>query len=249
LDRKKRATRKRWLAWSAVAATAVLSAAFGIASLDAFAEPTPSTAPKVAADPPEVSNPSPGPERATGVGDDPLTVQEVDKARAIALTPELVDSAKDVTGKKGPEYLSSEIVEGGKGRDAAFYFYDYNSDELVKQIVDVTGGKVTGSFRAKDMQLPASDREVAEALDLVLADPVGADVQKLYTEVTGQPWSGKDKLKVEAHVYNARPADTATSQCGQHRCLQLVARVTDGPFVDLNDIIIDLSGRTVVRVK
>jgi hypothetical protein len=28
-----------------------------------------------------------------------------------------------------------------------------------------------------------------------------------------------------------------------------VARVTDGPFVDLNDIIIDLSGRTVVRVK
>jgi len=244
-----RANRKRWLAWGAVATTAVVSAAFGITSLNAYAEPTPSKTPGAAADPARVSDPSPGPAPATGVGDDPLTAQEVEKARAVALTPELVESAKDGAGAKGPEYLSSEIIEGGKGRDAAFYFYDYDSDELVKQVVDVTRGEVTGSFRAKDMQLPASDREVATALDLVLDDPVGADVKKLYTQVTGEPWSGKDKLKVGAHIYSARPADTTASQCGRHRCLQLVARVTDGPFVDLNDIIIDLSGRTVVRVK
>jgi len=249
LDDIKRATRKRWLAWGSVATTAVLSTAFGIATLDAFAEPTPGPAPKVAADPPQVSNPSPGPAAATGVGDDPLTPQEVAKARSVALTPQLVGAARDVAGAKGPEYLSSDVIEGGKGRDAAFYFYDYRSDELVKQVVDVTRGKVTGSFRAKDMQLPASDREVATALDLVLADPVGAEVKKLYTRVTGKPWSGKDKLKVGAHIYHARPADTTSSQCGRHRCLQLVVRITDGPFVDLNDIIIDLSGRTVVRVK
>jgi hypothetical protein len=144
----------------------------------------------------------------------------------------------------------AEIVEGGTGRDAAFYFYDYRTDELVKQVVDVPTGKVTGSFRGKGMQLPASDREVATALDLLLAAPAGADVRALYTQVTGKPWTGKDQLQVEAHVYTARPADTeATSQCGRHRCVQLVARVDDGPFVDLNDIIIDLSGRTVARVK
>jgi len=40
----------------------------------------------------------------------------VDKARAVALTPQLVASAKDVAGAKGPEYLSSEIVEGGRTR-------------------------------------------------------------------------------------------------------------------------------------
>ena len=249
MDGSRRSTRKRWLAWGAAATTAVLSAGFAIASLDAFAEPTPGPTPGAAADPPRVSNPSPGPPAATGVGDDPLTRQEVDKARAVALTPQLVASAKDVAGAKGPEYLSSEIVEGGPGRDAAFYFYDYRSDELVKQVVDVTGAKVTRSFRAKDMQPPASDREVAAALDLVLAAPVGDDVRKLYTQVTGKPWSGKDQLKAGAHVYHARPADTTTSQCGRHRCLQLVVRVVGGPFVDLNDIIIDLSGRTVVRVK
>ena len=195
-----------------------LSAAFGITSLNAYAEPTPSKTPGAAADPPRVSDPSPGPEPATGVGDDPLTAREVEKARAVALTPELVESAKDVVGAKGPEYLSSEIIEGGKGRDAAFYFYDYQSDELVKQIVDVTGGKVTGSFRAKDMQLPASDREVATALDLVLADPVGAEVEKLYTQVTGKPWSGKDQLKVEAHVYSARPGPSSTSTTSLSTC-------------------------------
>jgi hypothetical protein len=242
--------RRKRLAWGVVTvATMAVSTAFGVATFGAFAAPIPGSTPGVAAEPPAVSNPSPGPAPVKGVGDDPLTSQEVDKARAVALTSELAESAKDVTDGKGPEYLFSEIVEGGTGRDAAFYFYDYHTNELVKQIVDITAGKVTGSFRAGNLQLPASDREVATALDLLLADPIGADVRELYTKVTGKPWTGKDQLKVQAHIYNARPADTEASQCGEHRCVQLVARVTDGPFVDLNDIIIDLSGRTVVRVK
>jgi hypothetical protein len=228
--------------------TTSVSAAFAIAAFDAAASPTPGATTGAAAEPARVSNPSPGPELSAGTGDDPLTRTEVDKARTVALVP-LAASAKDVTGGKGPEYLSSEVVEGGTGREAALYFYDYGTDELLKQVVDMPSGKVTGSFRAKDMQLPASDREVATALDLLLADPVGADVRTLYTKVTGKPWSGKDKLTVGAHIYHARPADTEASQCGRHRCVQLVARVADGPFVDLNDIIIDLSGRTVVRVK
>ena len=248
-NRQPSAVNRRRLVWGAAATTAAVSVAFAVAALDASAAPTPPPPTAVAAEPPRVSNPSPEPEPSTGVGDQPLTAAEVDKARPVAVTPELSASAKDVTGAKGPEYLSSEIVEGGTGREAAFYFYDYRTDELVKQVVDVTAGRVTGSFRAKDMQLPAADREVATALDLVLAAPVGADVKALYTKVTGKPWTSKDQLKVEAHVYRARPADTEARECGRHRCLQLVARVTDGPFVDLNDIIIDLSGRTVVRVK
>jgi hypothetical protein len=244
---EKQQTRRRRLVWSAAVLTTALSAAIAVATLDASAAPPPTPSPGVGAQPATVSNPSPGPEQSTGTGDDPLTRPEVDKARVVAVAP--LAAAKDVTGAKGPEYLSSSVVEGGAGRDAAFYFYDYTTDELVKQIVDVPGGKVTGTFRAKNMQLPASEREVATALDLLLADPVGADVRALYTKVTGKPWSGKDKLQVGAHIFHARPADTEVAKCGAHRCLQLVARVTDGPFVDLNDIIIDLSGRTVVRVK
>jgi hypothetical protein len=239
--------RKR-TAWRAVTVAAAVSAAFAAAALGASAAP-PDPAPRVAAEPATVSDPPPGPEPVTGVGDDPLTRQEVDKARAAALTPQLTGSTKDVTGGKGPEYLSWEIIQGGQGREAAFYFYDYRTDELVKQVVDVAAGKVTGSFRAKQMQPPASEREVATAFDLLLADPVGAQVRALYTQVTGKPWTGKDKLKVGAHIYHARPADTNARNCGKHRCVELVARVTDGPFVDLNDIIIDLSGRAVVRVK
>ena len=239
--------RKR-TAWRAVTIAAAVSAAFAVATLGASATP-PDPNPRVAAEQATVSDPQPGPAPVTGVGDDPLTRQEVDKARAAALTPQLTGSATDVTGGKGPEYLSWEIVEGGQGREAAFFFYDYHTDELVKQVVDVVAGKVTGSFRAKDMQRPASDREVATALDLLLADPLGAHVRALYTQVTGRPWTGKDRLKVGAHIYHTRAADTDARDCGKHRCVQLVARVTDGPFVDLNDIIIDLSGRTVVRVK
>jgi len=248
VDESRRAARRRRLVWGGVVTAATALAVVAGLSLNASAQ-GPSPTPGAAAEPPRVSDPSPGPAPVTGVGDDPLTVGEVDKARALALTPQLVASARDVTGAKGPEYLSSDVVEGGSGRDAALYFYDYRTDELVKQVVDVSTGKVTGSYRGKDLQLPASDREVATAVDLLLADPAGADVRALYTKVTGKPWSGKDKLDVGAHIYRARPADTATSQCGRHRCLQLVARVAGGPFVDLDDIIIDLSGRTVVRVK
>lgn len=243
------ASRSRRLIWGVAAMTAAVSAVIVVAALDAAAAPAPGPSARAAAEPATVSNPSPGPAPVTGVGDDPLTGPEVDKARAVALDPRLVAAAEDVTGAKGAEYLSWEIIEGGPGRDAALYFYDYRTDELVKQVVDVAGGTVTGSFRAKGLQLPASDREVATALDLMLADPVGADVRAVYTQVTGKPWSGKDQLAVEAHTYRARPADTEAGECGEYRCVQLVARVTGGPFVDLNDIIIDLSGRTVVRVK
>lgn len=240
---------RRRLIWGVAAMTTAVSAVIALATLDASAAPTPGPSAEVAAEPATVSNPQPGPAPVTGVGDEPLTAPEVDRARVVALGPLLAAAGKDVTGAEGAEYLSWEIVEGGTGRDAAFYFYDYRTDELVKQVVDVTGGRVTGSFRAKEMQLPASNREVATALDLLLADPAGADVRAVYTRVTGKPWTGKDELAVEAHTYRARPADTKARECGKHRCVQLVARVADGPFVDLNDIIIDLSGRTVVRVK
>ncbi|HEY6795350.1 MAG TPA: hypothetical protein VI248_11785, partial [Kineosporiaceae bacterium] len=245
------ARRRRRLLWcaGAAAATAVVSMAVAVASLNPSVAAEPTAPPQVAADPAGVSDPSPGPSPSTGTGDDPLTPGEVGKARAAALTTSLAESGRDVTGGKGPEYLSSEVVEGGTGRDVQVYYYDYQTDELVKQVVDVNSGKVTGSFRGKGLQRPASDREVATAVDLLLAAPAGADVRALYTKVTGQPWSGKDKLQVGAHIFHARPADTAVRQCGQHRCVQLVARVANGPFVDLNNIIIDLSGRSVARVK
>jgi hypothetical protein len=243
-----RAATVRRLSWGLGISTVTALAAFGVASWQANAAPPSPGGPGVAAEQPRVSDPSPAPEQATGTGSDALTTDEVGRARAVALAP-LTGGTEDVTGAAGPEYLSAELVTDGAQRRADVYYYDYRAEKLIKQVVDLGTGKVTGSYAAAGMQPPAADREVGTALDLVLASPHAAELRDGYARATGRTYSGKDDIVVTAHVYKARPADTAVRNCGKHRCLQLIVQAADGPFIDLNQIIIDLSGRTVARLK
>ncbi|MEV6493535.1 hypothetical protein AB0M20_33695 [Actinoplanes sp. NPDC051633] len=235
---------KRW-SWGLGIATATALTAFGVASWQADAAPNPTPRPGGQA---SVTDPRPGPEAAAGVGDDALTTDEVKRARTIALTPELVASAKDVTGKAGPQYLSAEIREDGT-RTAEVYFYDYGKNKLIKQVVDLTAGKVSKSFAAQGLQMPASRQEVDAALDLLLADKAAADLKDAYQKATGKAFAGKDGLTVTAHVFTAKAADTGVKQCGKHRCLQLIVETPDGLFIDVHQIIVDLSGRAVARLS
>ena len=154
-----------------------------------------------------------------------------------------------VTGAAGPEYLSAEIATDGGGRRAEVYYYDYRADRLVKQVVDLSTGRVTGSYSATGMQPPAARREIDAALNLLLAGPFGADLRQGFAAATGRAYLGPDDIVASAYIHEARPADTLARECGAHRCLQLVVQAVDGPFVDLDDLIIDLSGRAVVRLK
>jgi hypothetical protein len=218
-----------------------------VASWQANAAPsTPRPAPGIP--PAAVSNPEPVPTGATGVGSDPLTASEMDKARAIALTPNLAGAAKDVTGKAGAEFLSAEITDDDAGRRADVYYYDYAANKLHKQVVDLKAGKLAGSYAASGLQPPANDREVSTALNLLLADAQGAKLRDGYAKATGRAFTGPQDVTVTAHTYEPRPADTDAKKCSKHRCLRLVAEAGEGTFIDLNDVIIDLSGRAVVRL-
>ncbi|MFG1610649.1 hypothetical protein [Actinoplanes sp. NPDC049265] len=222
--------------------------AFGVASWQAEAAPTPGQPGGASADQPSVSDPQPGPARAAGIGSDALTGDEVTRARTIALTAELKAGATDVTGKGGPEYLTAQIAEDGDRR-ADVYFYDYRNDKLVKQVVDLKAGTVTGSFASAGMQMPASKQELSTAFDMLLADPLAAEFKAAYRKATGKDFASKNTVAVTAHVYKARHADSGTAQCGKHRCLQLVVESSDNVFIDINQIIVDLSGRKVVRLS
>jgi hypothetical protein len=239
---------KRW-GWGLGIASVTAVSAFGVASWQANAAPDPGASPGVAADQAKVSDPQPGPERASGVGGDALTADEVGKAREIALTAELKAQAQDVAGQAGPEYLTAQIATEGGTRRADVYFYDYKTDKLVKQVVDLSAGKLTGSYSAAELQMPASKQEVSAAFDLLLADPLAAELKDAYQKATGKAFAGKDGLVLNAHVYKARAADSGAAKCGKHRCLQLVVETPDGLFIDVNQIIVDLSGRTVARLR
>ncbi|WP_239087200.1 hypothetical protein [Actinoplanes digitatis] len=238
--------------WRLVVPAATALAAFGLVEWQAnAAPPLPGTPPAAAtAEPARVSDPSPPPEPAAGTGGDPLTTGELARARAAALTPRLAAGARDVTGAAGPEYLSAETAADGATRQAEVYYYDYRADRLVKQVVDLATGRVTGSYSATGMQPPAARREVDAALGLLLAGPFAADLRDGYAAATGRPFAGAADVVVTAHVYRARPADTTGARaCGVHRCLQLVAQAGDGPFIDLDHLIIDLSGRSIARLS
>jgi hypothetical protein len=239
---------RRW-SWGLGISAVTAVTAFGVAGWQANAAPPSPGTPGAAVEQPRVSDPQPVAEAATGTGSDPLTTAEVAKARAVALTPQLIAGAKDVTGAAGPEYLSAEPAADGTGRRADLYFYDYKSDKLVKQVVDLGTGKLAGSYAATGLQQPAARREIDTALDLVLAGPYAAELRQRFAQTTGRTLTGPADLQVTAHVHRVRPADTVARSCGAHRCLRLVVQAADGQFIDLDDLIIDLSGRTVARLK
>ncbi len=238
---------RKW-GWGLGIATASAVTAFGVASWQANAAPSTPT-PTVAAEQAKVSDPEPVPEAATGSGNDALTSNEVQRARTIALTPQLAANAEDVTGKAGAEYLSAEVdVEAG-GREAELYYYDYKSEKLFKQVVDLKAGKLVNSFSAAGMQPPASEQESRTALELLIADPAGNTLKEAYRAATGKSLSGTEGLVPTAHIYTAKPADTGAEKCGRNRCVQLIVATADGQFLSVSEFIIDLSGRTVARLK
>ena len=230
-------------------ATVTAVSAFGVASWQANAAPNPPAPSGAAVTQPRVSDPKAAPEPVSGKGDDSLTTSEVAKARAAAVTPQLASGAKNVAGEAGPEYLSAEVdAEGSAGRQAELYYYDYRTNKLFKQVVDLKTGKLAKSFSAAKMQPPASEREAAVALDLLLADPLGADFKTAYQKATGKPLAGKEGLVPMAHIYTSKPADTGAKQCGASRCVQLIVQSADGHFINVNELIVDLSGRKIARL-
>jgi hypothetical protein len=237
---------RKW-GWGLGIATVTAVTAFGLASWQANAAPGTPDPSSAAGTLPRVSDPSRVPEPAAGTGSDPLTTTELGKARAAALTPQLAANAQGVTGEAGPEFLSADVDPERDDRQAELYFYDYKTDKLVKQVVDLRTGKLTKSFSAAGMQPPASAREAGVALDLLLADPLSADFKAAYSKALGKPLVGKEGLVVTPHIYTAKPADKGASQCGAKRCVQLMVQA-EGHFINVNDLIIDLSGRKVARL-
>jgi len=250
---KSRAQRLRW-GLGVASATAVV--ALGIAWIGGATASAPPRAPAGAAPTgePAEADVAESPPPATGVGRDPLTPSELDRARAAALDATLRAGATDVTGAAGPEYLSFELVDAkaadpAEARRAAVYFYDYKTDTLIKRVVNLRTGAVEGTFTAAGRQPPPSDKERERAFALFLDNGLSADFKARYRQLTGQAFTSPDQVEVTATTYVARPADTGAEQCGTHRCVQFITQVPDGPFIDITDIVVDLSGRTVARLR
>ncbi|WP_225799066.1 Tat pathway signal sequence domain protein [Streptomyces sp. NK15101] len=196
----------------------------------------------------------PAAEGEKGVGGDPLTDDELARAEALALTPPAASAQQDVTGGRGPQRLGTRLADprpGDPARRAEVRLYDYGRDELVTKTVNLDTGKVEKSGAQRGVQPSAHPDELREALELILASPLGKGVEEDYEDATGKKLTSGEQLWFNGDVYRPyRESEVPErlARCGQHRCVRLVTKVLNGPWIDTRNLIVDLSARTVTRV-
>ncbi|MER5206284.1 Tat pathway signal sequence domain protein [Streptomyces sp. NPDC002825] len=189
-----------------------------------------------------------------GVGSDPLTDDELARAEALAQTPPAAAAQQNVDGGRGPQRLGTRLadpVPGDPSRRAEVRQYDYARDELITKTVNLDTGKVEKSGTQRGVQPSAHPEELREALELILASPLGKGVKEDYKDATGKELTSTAQLWFNGDVYRTYreakvPAQLA--RCGEHRCVRLVTKVLDGAWIDTRNLIVDLSARTVTRV-
>ncbi|MEU2075146.1 Tat pathway signal sequence domain protein [Streptomyces sp. NPDC013489] len=189
-----------------------------------------------------------------GVGSDPLTDDELARAETLALTPSGAATQQNVEGGRGPQHLGTGLADPQPGdgtRRAEVRFYDYGRDELITRTVNLATGKVEKSVAQRGVQPSAHPEELREALELILASPLGKGVKEDYKDATGKELTSTGQLWFNGDLYRAyREANVPAplTRCGEHRCVRLVTKVLNGAWIDTRDLIVDLSARTVTRV-
>lgn len=162
-------------------------------------------------------------------------------------------------GDRGPQRLgvdladpaADEVDDPDAPRRAVVSFYDYKDDTLVTKTVNLDTGKVEGTGTQHGVQPPLSAAEQSEAASLLIADPLGAGLKADYKDATGKALTSPDQLQLAGMVYRAVPgAEPAVlDKCGEHRCVRLLPKVRNGPWIDTRSLVIDLSTRKVARIS
>ncbi|MFF3942229.1 Tat pathway signal sequence domain protein [Streptomyces phaeofaciens] len=193
-----------------------------------------------------------------GTGSDPLTDDELKRVERIALSRQLFNASQDVEGDRGPQRLgvdlaapeADEVDDPDAPRRADVTFYDYKNDTVVTKTVNLDTGKVENTATQSGVQPPLSNAEQNEAARLLIADPLGAGLRADYQDATGKKLTAPDQLQLASMIYRAVPGaqPSALDVCGQHRCVRLLPKVKNGPWIDARSLVIDLSAGKVVEL-
>ncbi|MGA4838935.1 Tat pathway signal sequence domain protein [Streptomyces sp. G45] len=195
-------------------------------------------------------------EGSEGVGSDPLTDAETERAEKIALNSgELRASARNVEGDRGPQRLSTNLTESETGdetaRRADIVYYDYKKDTVITKTVNLKTNKVESTTSSRNVQPPANKDELAEAAGLLIADEHGKGLKEDYKKATGKALTGPGDLDLSGFIFRKDTVERVPSdlsQCGTHRCVQVVGKVKNGPWIDTRAFVVDLSARHVGRL-
>jgi hypothetical protein len=191
----------------------------------------------------------------SGIG--PLTKEEVDRARSIALRHGTPRNSLTAERTQGAEYLDADLVDAPDATTAAprrveVLFYDYGHDQLVKQTVNLDSGTVEHTDTATGVQPPPSNDETRQAAALLIKDPLGKGLRTDFTAATkGRTLTSPDQLRLRGMSFDTdeQSAPAGLEKCGRNRCVRLFTQVKNGPWIDTTDYVVDLSDHTVGRIN
>lgn len=193
-----------------------------------------------------------------GIGSDPLTDAEIERAEKASVSGALRSSARDVEGDRGPQLLSTNLSEpeptdagAAAPRRAEVVYYDYKKDAVITKTVNVETGKVENTNTAQNVQPPPSQEELSEGAGLLIADPLGKGLKQDFKHATGKALTGPAQLQLSGMVFRKETVERVPANltdCGKHRCLQVVTKVKNGPWIDTRSLVVDLSTRSVGRL-
>ncbi|WP_320783025.1 Tat pathway signal sequence domain protein [Streptomyces sp. CRN 30] len=211
-----------------------------------------------------VSSPAPTADGRTGPGPwrDPLTSAEIEGAQRLALAADagLRTAGENVRRERGgPQYLGTDLAEsppsvgGAWERKVVVRFYDYGDDVLIHKTVDLLTQKVEGSRKIRGVQPPPIQEETEEAAVLLLGDRLGDGLRQDFARATGVALTRVEQLQVRGGTYRSYPLRGdqrgPLRACGTERCVQVYSRVPDGPRIDTSAYVINLSDRSVHRLR
>ncbi len=162
------------------------------------------------------------------------------------------DGFSSILRKKSlPKYkfLLAERHRANKGasdtdlRLADVYWYDYSSDTLLVNVVDLANKSIVTSSTSQGTQLPLTEDELGDAVELLFADPFTRErVAEEYKKTTGNPLSDyNSQIEIRAFVFHAETASgqlqPGSINCGINRCAQMMIYTPDNLAIDIMPIV------------
>jgi Cu2+-containing amine oxidase len=129
--------------------------------------------------------------------------------------------------------------------------YDYATDELIVNVINLDTNETISSKRYKDMQPPLVQDELDRALSIVMDDEEERSIiNKEFERITGQTLNTIDQLQYKAFTFFAdsmpNVVNTASKSCGANRCAQLMLFTHDNIVFEVSPIV-NLSAGVVTQ--
>lgn len=184
---------------------------------------------------------------------DPLNAAELSRAVSMAtpIPAPVTAAARTLSATANITAPATELLlverhlneKDQSGRLADVYTYDYANNETIISVIDLDTNQMISSQRQQQLQLPLTDNELQRASDLIFADDEERDLLNTeFRRITGQTLTNpQQQLQVKAFVFHAdslpEQLNTASQQCGLHRCAQVLLYTADSVVFEVSPIV------------